>query len=720
LQSFAIEDRGNTLSPARPGVEVADALLAAQVQLRRFVSKVPVLGPLITRLGSYFPHLTSLKAAMHSVPERLFADLPRGLKILNLYKRNLHLEKKDIPIVDLPPSLTYLKIKGFGTLSRGAMVSLPSTLLHLKFGSFDAEDGEPLTLLPPTLQSLWFSLSLAMEPGAFYAALPASITKLKHIGGNSLPDIWYNGAHWPPRLVSLRSRSILVSGALIPEGAQILDYAPYAEPGRSTIRIVEAIDETEELTSAEWDLAHLPASLTAIRASNMSRLPKKAIRRQILSLNLCQLLPKGTFSDFPNLTTLILEFRYGSVSWRLMKLPKTLTHLEVQAQESAPPDFELPEAIEVLHSPCFNPQLFSGLSRLKEWRTNMYSHSVKWACNSSHWSLPPSLTIVSFSPSVLGNLLDVMKCVPNAVEVHCFTGSIADLEQYATPTWGLRSLRLDRLLIPDMEALVTHEVSFYEPTSEGCWDFNKALLRELQNRYPCLSQAPEDVLEVAEGPRNSILKAFELIPPTVSSVNLASLKHLPTIFGRHLLGPLTSLDIRSVTTLNHATAKTLPRTLTRLLMSGHGFNEQAYADLPRGLLRLELLGLTKLWPAHCSQLPPNLTSLTIEVAKIKANTSNALPTSIQHLSINSFAGSPIQLSMLRSLPPKLLSFSTNFTMPPLGWLINVLPPTITRLDMKNRPDHEEITLFLIHQLELNQALRESVKDDGVHEQSSSV
>jgi hypothetical protein len=76
--------------------------------------------------------------------------------------------------------------------------------------------------------------------------------------------------------------------------------------------------------------------------------------------------------------------------------------------------------------------------------------------------------------------------------------------------------------------------------------------------------------------------------------------------------------------------------------------------------------------------------------------------------------------MLRSLPPKLLSFSTNFTMPPLGWLINVLPPTITRLDMKNRPDHEEITLFLIHQLELNQALRESVKDDGVHEQSSSV
>jgi hypothetical protein len=499
-------------------------------------------------------------------------------------------------------------------------------------------------------------------------------------------------------------------------------------PGMPSVATRHPISRSSYLT---MDLNSLPKSITELDTHTDISPQNVDILSNLRSVRMHKIANIGPssiafLSHLKSLVSLDIGFfSAGEFNWNMLVLPRTLTILKTAINATAPGKWVLPPKLEILHSSCFSADSVAALPNLKEWHADKYHTKyynkllrIGESMNSTI-SDSPVLSSVRLDPRDTASLSDIMRFSPFASEVACYMVRQNELEQFTSTSAPalLTRLEYETISISDLSRLIELGYAFQkdsdptccnfsDPTSEGTWAIETAIFRLLNLLYPCLrvrETTGSPRLQLLSSPPKELLKVFSSLPDSVTSLSLQHVVQLPADFGRMLSNSLLRLFVPDATTLDHNTPSSLPRSLTELQMSAQRLFKSSFQDLPRRLVSLELSGVKELSPAVCQALPPKLTSLTVSVQHMEPETMEALPASIQHLGI--FVSNTavfIYVTQITSVPPKLLSFSTDFPGVTYDWLLEMMPMTLTAL---NTPEKPAERLFKVRRFAELQKLR---------------
>ena len=350
--------------------------------------------------------------------------------------------------------------------------------------------------------------------------------------------------------------------------------------------------------------------------------------------------PSTPFSWPPNLTVL-RSSRMLLLSTNILPLPLTLK--EIGCSGSLSP--------------------FSALTSLPELEKLEYDSSFMHAQHApmSLEELPMSLTELSlafrssqdfFFPRLLDYVprLKKLKVRLEHAEDDILLG-ICDLAQLGVDVSGTLSVITftDPAAILESGAEFLSDGELYPGESIELF-FGRLLEKSLPNwKYTPKLQHPRLSLSDASWSRFSVYLA-----PTLTEL-LISRVPMPPTFAQYLPRTLTSLVVYNIQSPQRLCTVGLPDTLEKLVIPTEEFDDDTYAAIPRNVKMLALCCSPGLEPSSVLLLPPNLVTLSTDVAEISVESISLLPASLKSLRLTNTSLTPEHIS---TAPPGLKRIST--------------------------------------------------------------
>jgi hypothetical protein len=531
---------------------------------------------------------------------------------------------------------------------------------------------------PPTLLSL--SIDLLLPRDDFWTtklvkALPQSLT---HLCAQSMQD--YLAQFLPYCLNHLQLTQVLITGKMAcsfglqaPENTMIVPdflffdpvrFRGAASPSSWSDAPLEEVKQRRPFSNRPCMFlnAHIPKRLQQMMTVNvLTTLPPHITALEFNRSVSGSIVPNQNMQIFANLRSLLYNLPSTSLGCHLSSLtiltsltlfdripfmnaeqmPPNLTHFALHNTDSTW-KITLPISLRFLQVPYVETRVLSPLTQLESLSTSIQVDKYIE-------SLPKSLTQLQLEILRSPSFLPLIDALPNLKSLKVpMTLTQAHLDGLISRKRTIELSGIAFIELERPEAIL--EVSGVKSLGE------RFLADDLQSAlceyYPSLSKSNSVLLKATF--RDEKLWRRIVVPRFPEGLTVVHLGPFfaPDRFTRWLPRSITDLDILEVRGTSHRTASGLPPSLTRLAISGSGFNVLAYSQLPRSITDLRFFNQRKLWPKYAEALPPSLRLLRLDVTYISHATIAALPRTLERLDFGDSA-TTLTAAALTHLPPSL-------------------------------------------------------------------
>lgn len=575
---------------------------------------------------------------------------------------------KESTIKSLPPNLTSLTFRPGDAFGSSALSLLPSTLTELRIlyyiGTFNEEIASSL---PRNLRIFSFNHKTpsGLITASFARNLPPSLTCFT--ANYECTDSVL--MEFPKTVTSFELARLIISGYIFPKSAQSLTlpsmialqrYADGTLCLNRRFRLWDEIGTTAALSSLSYELVTLPSSLTQLRVElQISTFTAKLPNLTHLTLASIDSID-WVQSELPRLTSLstMLTCVLPEILW-----PAGLTYYETYGVLNSLPTQLLPQLRKLKALSMKSAFIKQHLSSLR-----LVSLSIGSDLTVLFWdALPQSLTELTVN-SVWTDALQ-LKRVPNLTSITLLCPLLqTSLDQLPSTVRALKC--------PSISLAAPYPISNASEDYLDGGEFNleKALLKQLQTKFPALLASPDAQVRCESLPHSFALEVIAKLP--AEKWQRFSITGSPAIWPRLATcfpSTIQTIDAPLATGWHSGSLASLPTSLTELSIDFSKLTIEAYRSLPQTITKLGIKTMDfRVRHAEAilhlplktlridtvtrevktlSQLAPTLTSLTLSTLLPK-DTLSWLPSSITKLHIGKCS-----FATIGGLPPSITEFS---------------------------------------------------------------